>query len=247
MRPALVLALGAALAGCVGTGLAPGRQPERAAETNTQLAIEYMKLDKLATAREFIERALGQDPRNANVQMTAGLVYERLNESAKADKAFAAAARLSKGEPNILNNYAGFLCRTHREAEGEKLFQQVVRSPLYQTPEVAMVNAGVCLRGTNDLVAETYFRQALNIRPNMPDALLFLGDLVLAKGDNDQALQLVQRYLAANPAGPDILWLGMRVERKLGDDAAAAVYARRLQAEFPDSDQARNMRSGASR
>jgi type IV pilus assembly protein PilF len=237
----------AALAGCVDNKLAAGKTPERAADINAQLAIEYMKLDKLATAREFIERALGQNPRNANVQMTAGLVYERLNEPVKADHAFAAAARIGKGDPNILTAYGGVLCRTHRAAEGEKLFQQVVRSPLYQTPEVAMVNAGVCLRGTNDLVAETYFRQALNIRPTMPDALLYLGDMMLEKGDPQQALQLVQRYLAVNPAGPDILWLGMRTQRKLGDDTAAAGFARRLQTEFPDSDQARDMRAGTPR
>jgi Tfp pilus assembly protein PilF len=39
----------------------------------------------------------------------------------------------------------------------------------------------------------------------------------------------------------------MRTQRKLGDDTAAAGFARRLQTEFPDSDQARDMRAGTPR
>jgi type IV pilus assembly protein PilF len=57
----------------------------------------------------------------------------------------------------------------------------------------------------------------------------------------------VQRYLAVNPATAEVLWLGVRTERKLGDSVAAATYARRVQAEFPDSEQAQMMRSGVAR
>ncbi|MFI4890904.1 MAG: type IV pilus biogenesis/stability protein PilW [Steroidobacterales bacterium] len=248
-------AAGAVLLVCMGvdacaptpTKLAPGKTPQQAAMINEQLAIEYMRLDKLTTAREFAERALNQDPHGANAQMTAGLVYERLEETGRADHAFEAAARYGKNDPNIQNNYAGYLCRRHRADEGEALFLKVIHNPAYQTPEVAYLNAGVCLRGTNDLAAENYFRQALMIRPTMPEALLQLGDLVFEKGDTEQAVLIVQRYLRANPANPDILWLGVKAQRKLGDEASAADYVRRLQKEFPDSQQARALQSAPPR
>ena len=93
-----------------------------------------------------------------------------------AERAYAAAARLGKDDPDIQNNYAGFLCRSGKTAAGEKLFAEVARNPLYQTPEVALVNAGVCVRGTGDMLdAQRYFNHALAIRPNMPEALLQLG------------------------------------------------------------------------
>ena len=57
----------------------------------------------------------------------------------------------------------------------------------------------------------------------------------------------VQRYLAVNQPTPEILWLGFRAERKLGDNTAAAGYARRVQAEFPNSEQAQALRSGVDR
>lgn len=237
-----------ALSACVQNTVAPGKSPEAAASVNTQLAIEYMRLGKLGTSREMIERALKQDPRSASVQATAGLIYERLGESAKAEHSYATAARLGRDDPNIQNTYAGFLCRTGRAVEGEKLFVEVARNPTYLTPEVALVNAGVCVRGAGDNInSERYFRQALAIHPNLAEALLQLGNLEFDRGDADQAREEVQRYLAVNPATPEVLWLGMRAERKLGDATAAASYARRLQTEFPTSEQAQMMRAGIDR
>ena len=57
----------------------------------------------------------------------------------------------------------------------------------------------------------------------------------------------MQRYLAVNPASPEVLWLGFRAQRKLGDNTAAAGFGRRIQAEFPDSQQAQMLRAGVDR
>jgi type IV pilus assembly protein PilF len=244
--PALILGIG--LAACSHDGGFKKASPEVQANTNMQLAIEYMKLGKLASAKDFMETALSQDPGSADVQMTAGIIYERLNEMSKAERAYSTMYRLGKSDPNIQNTYAGFLCRTGKAAAGEKLFVEVARSPLYQTPEVAWVNAGVCARGTGNLVdADRYFNQALAIRPNLPEAMLQLGNIEFDRGDAAQAVELVHKYLAVNPATPEVLWLGFRAERKLGDATAAAGYARRVQTEFPNSEQALMMRTGVSR
>jgi type IV pilus assembly protein PilF len=224
------------------------KEPAKAAVANMQLAIEYMKLGQLSNSRECIERALSEDSSNADVQMTAGLVYERINEMSKAEHAYDAANRLGKGDPNIANAYAVFLCRTGKTAAGQKLFQEVAVNPLYQTPWVALGNAGSCARSSGDLAtAEKFFNRALAIRPNYTEGLLQLGNVAFDRGDAAQALEIVQRSLAVNPPSPEVLWLGFRAQRKLGDAVAAAVFARRVQAEFPDSEQAQNMRNGVTR
>jgi type IV pilus assembly protein PilF len=244
----LAVVLGCCLAACTHTREFKKATPAVTAATDVQLAIEYLKLGQMKESRDAIERALVEDPSNADVQMTAGLIYERLQEPRKAEHAYLAGYRLGKQDPNIQNNYAGYLCRTGKVAAGEKLFIQVAHSPLYQTPEVALVNAGVCVRSTGNMVdAERYFNQALTIRPNMPEAMLQLGNIALDNGDAAQAHDIVQRYLAVNPPTAEVLWLGVRTERKLGDSVAAATYARRVQAEFPDSEQAQMMRSGVAR
>jgi type IV pilus assembly protein PilF len=224
------------------------KEPAKAAVANMQLAIEYMRLGQLSNSRERIERALSEDSSNADVQMTAGLVYERINEMSKAERAYDAANRLGKGDPNIANTYAVFLCRTGKTAAGQKLFQEVAVNPLYQTPWVALGNAGACARSAGDLEnAEKYFNRALAILPNYSEGLLQLGNIAFDRGDAAKALDIVQRYLAVNPPSPEVLWLGFRAQRKLGDAVAAAVFARRVQAEFPNSEQAQNMRNGVNR
>jgi type IV pilus assembly protein PilF len=244
----LPLVLGCCLAACSHDSGFKKAPPAVTAATDVQLALEYMRLGKLANARDFVEQALSEDPGSPNVQMTAGLVYERLNDMPKADRAYSAGFRLGKSDPNIQNTYAGYLCRTGKAPAGEKLFDQVSRNPLYQTPEVALVNAGVCVRGTGDVVdAERYFTRALAIRPNLPEAMLQLGNIAFDRGDAAQAREVVMRYLAVNPTTPEVLWLGFRAERKLGDTTAAAGYARRVQTEFPNSEQAQMMRSGVDR
>ncbi len=224
------------------------KQPAQAAVANMQLALEYMRLGKLATARECIEKALTEDSSNPSVQETAGLVYERVNEMSKAEHAYENAVRLGKNDPNISNAFAGFLCRTGKTAAGEKMFNAVATNPLYQTPEVALVNAGVCARSAGNVaLADQYFNRALAIRPNMPEALLQLGNTAFDRGDAAQALDIVQRYLGVNAPTPEVLWLGFRAQRKLGHAVEAAVFARRVQTEFPDSVQAQNMRNGIDR
>jgi type IV pilus assembly protein PilF len=224
------------------------KQPAQAAIANMQLAIEYMKLNQMANARDCIERALSENASNPDVQATAALVYERLNDVGKAEHSYENAMRLGKNDPRIANSFAGFLCRTGKTAAGEKLFNEVARNPLYTTPEVALVNAGVCVRSAGNLLdADRYFTKALAIRPNMPEALLQQGNVAFDRGDAAQARDIVQKFLAVNPPIPEILWLGFRAQRKLGDPVAAAVYARRVQAEFPNSEQAQNMRNGVDR
>jgi type IV pilus assembly protein PilF len=236
------------LSGCAHDEHFKKASPEQTAQTNMQLAIEYMRIGKLSEARDFIERALSEDGQNPDVQMTSGLVYERLRETPRAERGYATAYRLGKRDPNIVNAYAGFLCRNGKPQQGEKLFLEAASDPTYQTPEVALVNAGVCVRGTGDLLdAEKYFNRALALHPNLPEALLQLGNIEFDRGDSAQAGEMVKRYLSVNPPAPEVLWLGMRAARKLGDNGAAAAYARRVQTEFPNSEQALMMRSGVDR
>jgi len=250
----VIVGAGVILAACSTTishnsdNLGQKATPQKQAATNVQLAIEFMKLNKMAQSRDTIERAMKEDPSSADVQLTAGIIYERLDNIKAATKAYAAAARIGKNDPNVQNTYAGFLCRTGKAAEGEKLFVEVSRNGVYTTPEVALVNAGVCVSSIGDLVdAERYFNRALMVRPNMPEAMVQLGNVALDRGDAAQAVDVVKRYLAINPATAEVLWLGVRAERKAGDNTSAAAFAHRIQAEFPDSQQAQMLRTGVDR
>ena len=223
---------------------APGENPKvTAARLNTQLAVAYLKQNDVAAAREKIDKALEQNPHDADVQTAAGLVFERVNEVANADRAYASAMRLEPRNPDRVNNYAVFLCRRGQAARGQKLFDQAAHNSAYATPEVAYTNAGVCARGAgNMVVAEEYFRKALAVRPDYPDALLQMADVSFSRGDGLKARAFLQRHFNAAAETPDALLLAVNVERSLHDARAADEYAARLQLVFPGSDQARQQR-----
>lgn len=237
-----LLVVGAAAAG----PSAPSQDPKvTAARLNAQLAIAYLKQNDIATAQEKIDKALTQNPHDPAVQVSAGLVYERLQMLDKADHFFATALRLDARNPDMINTYAVFQCRRGHYAEGQKLFEQAARSPAYTTPEVAYANAGVCARSAKNLPqAEELFRKALAARSDYPDALLQLADISFERGAALAARGLLDRYFNVAQSTAEALFLAVKVERSLGDAQAADRYRSQLQKEFPASEQARQLRSG---
>jgi type IV pilus assembly protein PilF len=244
IRAQLVIGLLAIVvaAGCVDSGSRKPAEPSKAAETNTQLGLTYLKQGNLPAARDRIEKALEQNPRAGETQMAAGFLYDQLGDDRKAQSHYDQAVKLGGDNPEVLNNAAVFYCRKGDKRRGEKLFLQAAASPLYRTPEVAYTNAGRCARADGRPAdAETYFRKALARRAEQPDALLQMADLSHETGNDFQARAFLQRHFAVAPASAESLWLGYRIERGLGDLDQSSEYARRLRTEFATSVETREL------
>ncbi len=238
----LLAVLGAAIP--VATA-APAAPPAAlvAANANVQLGVGYLRQGNLAVAQQVLERAYAQNPKDPNVHTALGLLYERLAQPERADDHYGRAVKLAPQDPEVLNNYAVFLCRRGQAPRGEKMFLQAAANPLYRTPEVALTNAGVCARAAGRTVeAEQYLRRALALKPAFADALLPLAEISLAKGNAFNARAFLERLLAAAPASAEALALGMRIETAAGDTAAVQSYRERLAREFPQSAAARESR-----
>ncbi|HEY6640579.1 type IV pilus biogenesis/stability protein PilW [Povalibacter sp.] len=217
-------------------------QPERAAEINLELGIDYFRKGNLAMAKEKIDRAVEQNPRNAKVQAAAGLLYDRLNEPKKSETHMEKAVSLDSQNPDILNNYAVLLCKRGNHTKGEKFFVRAAENPLYKTPEVAYLNAGNCASAANDLAAaEVHYRKALALRPRFQEALYQMADLEFRNKSYLSARGFVERFLAAGKSTPSVLWLGVRVENALGNETSASNYAQRLRLEYPNSGETKQL------
>jgi type IV pilus assembly protein PilF len=213
-----------------------------AGKINARLAMEYLKRDQLQVAQEKVEKALVQNPKDVNVQLAAGLVYERLNDKKGAEKHFRQALRTAPDSPEALNALGAFLCRNEQHEKGEEMFVKAARNQIYRTPYVAYTNAGVCARSAGSLErAEQYLREALKSQVDYPETYAQLAGVLHDRGNDLQARAFVERFLAIAPATPDMLLLGHNIEQALKDEDAAAAFSTRLRKEFPNSDQARRV------
>jgi type IV pilus assembly protein PilF len=221
---------------------------QEAGRINARLAMEYLKRGQLQVAQEKIEKALVQNPRDVNVQLSAGLVYERLRENKTAEKHFRQAVKVAPDSPEALNALGSYLCRNKQQAKGEEMFVKAANNPLYRTPFVAYTNAGVCARSAGQLErAERYLRQALTSQVDYPETYAQLAGVLHERGNNLHARAFVERYLAIAPATADMLLLGYNIEMSMKDESAAAGFRSRLEKEFPDSEQARRVASQPDR
>ncbi len=214
------------------------------ARIHTELAAGYFELGNLGVALEEVNEALRADPTYGPAYNVSALVHADLKEDRLAEQQFERALRLNPVDSDANNNYGMFLCQRHREEEGIRYFLAALRNPLYQTPERSYINAGLCSRKRGDLTgAQEYFERAVKLRPDQPQALYQLGDLLYARGELAQARPYVSRASQVAPT-PETLWLGLRLERKLGDRNAEASYAAQLRRGFPNSREARELAAG---
>jgi type IV pilus assembly protein PilF len=222
-------------AACVSSSPQLGdKDNEAAASYNLQLGIDYFRQGDLSQAKEKLDRSMLQNPKNPEVYVASGMLYDRLGQARKADQYFNKAVDMDPQNGNVVNSYAVFLCRKGDHAKGERLALQAATNPLYKSPEAAFYNAGNCaLDAGHPADAEKYLRSALALRPNFAGALLQLADIEFKAGNYLPARGFLERFQQVAKPSAESLWLLVRVEYALGNAGLAVDYARRLKREFP--------------
>ena len=246
----VAVSLVALLAGCVSSD---GRKELKgesaditASKANIQLGTAYLQQGKFALAKEKLDKALGQNPKDPDVHTSLGLLYDRTGEVKLADRHFREALRLAPDRPDLSNNYAIYLCKNGRADEGVERFSAVAANKYYRTPEVALTNAGVCLRDANkNDEAQKTFAAAIKARPNYSEATVQLAALHLERAQLPEARKVVDTYINAFRPNPDVLFAAVSVARASKDKLAEEKYSRTLRMEFPDSAQARALKRGS--
>lgn len=232
-----------ALGACAGTGQTTGGQKELAtlsdqtslqkrANIRLQLAVGYLEQRQMQVALDEIKQALAADPDYADAYGVRALIYMEMNEIDLADENFKRAMRLAPNNPDLANNYGWFLCQNKREAEGLRHFEQALKNRNYASPEKALNNAGLCsLRLKQDDAAEDYFRQAFKLDPASQMTNVNLAKMYFGQREFQRAHFYISRVTRANKSDvlpANVLWLAIRIERKLGDSAAESVLVTQL-------------------
>lgn len=239
--PALAAVLAAVtLAACVSSS--PGGRETNdkdAARSNVQLGMAYMQQGNLALAKEKLERAEKQDPKNSEVYWGLASLSERLNKPDDAERNYQQAMRMAPEKLEVTNAYAVFLCRNEKVDRALPLYDKVISNPLYPTPWVAATNAAVCLRSDKrhgDAVP--YLQKALALRPDYVAAVVELVDVQISTGKPAEGRATADRFIGIGRKSPDVLLVAARAAVAEGNCGTSEIYARLLRRDFANSTQA---------
>lgn len=236
-------------AGCAQTttttmsGPKPDADEGDAADLNYELGARYYRQGSYELARDRLEHSISLNPKNAVAHYTLALAYEALGNLRLATESYEASVRMAPRNYQVQNAYAVFLCKQQDFDGARKHFDKAANSPINDDAQVTLTNAGVCMIQKPDAeAAEDYFRRALERKSNYGEALLQMALLKQTNGQHMNARAFLQRYLSSNPATSSVLYLGVMIEDKLGDQRARREYSDRILREFPQSNEARRVR-----
>ena len=254
MKKWMGMLVAAMLAGCAvqpmesGGGIANTQadsESRQRARAFTDLASAYFARAQYKIALDELRKAITVDNRFGPAYNVYGLIYMELAEDKLAEENFRRAIELDRNDSEARNHFGWFLCTRGRYDEGLEQFSAALRNPLYAQPEQAMANAGLCAERKGDLaLAEANLLKALKLQPDNPNTVLKLAGLHFRQGRLMETQRLLGRHAELAPPTAESLWLGVRLERKLGDRAQEAAYGLQLRKRFPDSEEARRLQSG---
>lgn len=222
---------------------------DKRAGIRMQLAIGYFQEGNYTVALDEIKQAITIDPQLADAYGVRALIYTKMGELALADENFQHAMRLAPRNPELNNNYGSFLCQTDRTTQGIAQFEMALKNPMYQSPNKALVNAGTCsLKMKNYDAAERYLLDALRYDANQPATNAGLAKLYYERRDYPRAGFFINRLKATSKLdtlSADVLWLAIRVERKLGEKASEQSLVTQLRRRHPASPEFAAFQRGA--
>jgi type IV pilus assembly protein PilF len=239
----------AALQGCAANNAAavgeseadlvtPSDEPEsrRRARIRLELAANYFEMGQTAVALDEVKQAIAADPSYADALNLRGLIFMRLNDLAQADESFRRALALRGNDANLLHNYGWLLCQQQKYAEADQYFGRAIATPTYMARGKTLMARGLCQSRAGQLAeAEQSFLKAYELDAANPVVAYQLSSLLLRRNELTRAQFYIRRLNNSEFANAESLWLGIKVERAMGDSVAMRQLAGQLRKRFPDS------------
>lgn len=214
-----------------------------AADYNVQLGMSYLNQGDIQRAKQKLLLAEKQAPQSAQTLDAMAFFSENTGDNQKAQQYYLQAITVAPKDGSAQNNYGTFLCRTKQFQQADQHFMLAVQDPNYLKTAEVYENAGLCaMQIPDNAKALTYFQKAIAQDPRRAMAYLELGQLTYQQRNYPQAQQYFDSYAKLkSDLGPEGLWLGIRLARKLNDAASAGRYALLLQSEYPHSQEYREL------
>ena len=197
----------------------------------------------LALAKEKLDRAVEQDPRQSRrAQRARACCTSAWDTRSKADSEYRTALRLAPNDPDVINNYAVYLCQHGRTDEGVKRFEEAAQNR-------AVPHAGGRLHQRRRVPARRQARRGgasptssrrCRSRPNFAEAVLPArrpGVRARRAAGGARAASMLTSATSTRRRTCCCSACGSRARRAIR--CGAQRYARKLRLDFPGSDQTR--------
>jgi type IV pilus assembly protein PilF len=216
-------------------------EPEnrRRARIRMELAVGYFEQGKTNIALDELKQVIANDPTFPEAYNLRGLIYMRLNDLRLAEESFRRAVVLNPRDANTLHNLGWLQCQQRRFDEAQRSFDLALASPLYGDRAKTLMAQGLCqARAGNSGDAERTLAKAYELDAGNPIVGYTLANLLYGRGDLPRAQFYIRRLNNSDLANAESLWLGMKVERKIGDRLALNQLTDQLRRRFPQSREA---------
>ena len=221
-------------------------EADRLAQVRLELASGYFSMGQVSTALDEVKRALAVKPDFPEALSLRGLIYGQLGETALAEGSFRRALQLTPRDPNLMHNYAWFLCQQRRWQEADAWFGQATDRASSQDAPRSWRARGVCLAAGQRLEeAVDALWRADRMEPAHPVTVYHLALALLALDRLTQARSTIEAVLQrVETTTEPSLWLAVRMAHRARDEPARQRWAGLLQSRFPGSVPARLVAEG---
>jgi len=217
----------------------------KSARIHTELSYQYFLRGQYGVALDEARIAIKAKRSYAPAYNTLAMINAELKEDEAAEDAFKDGLGYQPSDSDLNHNYGWFLCQRGRAKDSIKYFRTALKNPLYASPEKDLVSAGVCsMRAGDSEAANVFFDKALMLKPDYPPALWHLAEENFKLNRPGDARRNLLRYHRVAGETSASLWLGVRIERRLGDKEAEMGYASKLKNNFPESRETAEMLNG---
>jgi type IV pilus assembly protein PilF len=207
------------------------------ARIRLELAAAYYGQGQFTTALDELKQVMKLDANLVDAFELRGLIYDALNEPGLAEDSFKRALVIDPHNPSVLHNYGWYLCRKQQYEQADELFARVTEQPVTVVTSKSLLARGVCQLQAGSLPnAEKSLVRAYELEPGNPATAYNLALVLYKKGDFERARFHIRRVNnVSERANPESLWLGIRIENKLGNIPGRDELASQLRSRFNDT------------
>lgn len=213
-------------------------EARRRARIRLELAASYLQRGQPRVALEEVRQALAADPTYADAYHLRGLAYMALDEQALAEQSLRRAQSMKPADADILHNLGWLQCQRGQYPEADQLFDSALAKPGYAARAKTLMSQGLCQQKAGRAQeAEQTLLRSYEMDAGNPVTGYHLAELMFARGDARRAQFYIRRVNNGEFGNAESLWLGIRIERALGDSVAMRQLAEQLRKRFPDARQ----------